>query len=91
MTSESTVSIITRSHRQDGGQFSTVIDTVWADPDQAKEELTRIKNRMNTTQGENQWRARNPIGQPNDVTVEMLKDGHWDCQIFYRIIEKDVH
>ena len=91
MTTESTVSIITRAHRQENGQFSTEIDTVWAAPDQAKEELTRIKNRMNTTQGENQWRARNPIGQPDDVTVEMLKDGLWECQMFYRIVSKDVH
>ena len=91
MSQQPQVSIITCGHRTESGIFDKHIDSVWSSPESAKEELQRIANRINMTQSDSRWRARHPIGQPDDLTVELLKDGSWECHMFYRILDKDLH
>lgn len=70
------------------GGFNTYVDAVCSTPERAKEELERIANRSRNSGSEAKWRARTPIGQPGDLSVELLKDGVWTCHLFYKTITK---
>lgn len=87
--STNTVYIITRAVRQNNGSFEKDPDTVWWSKEGAKAELKRIKDNYNTNNPD--CRARTPLGQPDDLTIETLVGNIFQCKAFYKIIKKDVH
>ena len=83
------VAIITVAIRQNDGTFDKSIDSVWSTKKCAKQALDKIKSTYDN--GKHDFiRARNPIGQPDDLSIEVLEGNHYNCKYFYSITEKEV-
>lgn len=80
------VSIITASHRQNDGSFEKMIDSVWTSKEAARNELEQIKSNYNgDAKHLENCRARTPIGQIDDLSVEYLEGRFYECKSFYSI------
>jgi hypothetical protein len=83
------VSIITVSQRQIDGTFEKYINSVWDSKESARDELKRIKANFEKNL-ESGWRARTPIGQIDDLSIQFLEGNHYECKAFYAIVDRDV-
>jgi hypothetical protein len=83
----STVYVITVAHRQADDSFETFIDSICNEKTDARSELQRIKHLINTDENLAMGRrARTPISQIDDLSVQMLKGAYfYECQSFYSI------
>ncbi len=79
------VYIITRAERQDDGSFQQVIDGAWVSREAARGQLKVISNNYNNKEN---VRAKSPIGQVDDLSIELLVDNYYECQSFYSIKEQ---
>lgn len=55
------------------------------------ERLTIIKQNHTGSSGTLEWRALTPIGEVVKVRIELLIDVHWEWQIEYKSVEKELH
>lgn len=97
---ESTVAIITQSIKQPDGEFKKFIHSVWSSHDgltakeHARAELKSIADKNNKDEEHlKNWRAKQPIGQADDLSVQYLAEGsqHWECKVFYSITDKELN
>lgn len=88
MSQANSVTIITLANCNEEGPTATYIDSVWQSEAAARTELDRIKTNFNSNKVNDQWRARVPVGQTGCVSVELLKDNIWHCQLFYKSVTK---
>jgi len=89
MKSRDNVYVITEARLQQDGEFTTFVYGVWDDVDAARSELKSIADRVNSNKnGSVERRAKTPIGQIDDLSVQVLVGQSFKCEQFYRIIEK---
>lgn len=89
MNQEKTVCVVVESHRQDTGKFTTSIYGVWEKKSVAQAALKSMAETINGhTNSAVERRMCNPIGQPNDWSVDILEGDFWVCHRFYELTEE---
>lgn len=81
------VYIITRAVLQADGVFTSDVDSVWGNIGCARKQLKRTEK---IYKGRESMRAKCPIGQVDDLSVQYLKNDIWHCKEFYTILTKEV-
>lgn len=92
-----TVAVITSSVRQVDGSYVKSVHSVWSSVngksagENAKAVLSGIAANYNGNEEHLRcWRAKQPIGQIWDLSIQRLPEGasHWVCEEFFSIDEK---
>jgi hypothetical protein len=92
MMATQTVSILTVSSRIKEGEFDRRISKVFASKEDARAELKSIEDGNNKDEEHlKNWRARTPIGQIDDLSIELLENNNWSCRYFYSISSFEVN
>lgn len=77
---------MTAAERQKDGTFVKQIDSVYASLELARAAMKRIADTFNCEDElYKDWRARTPIGQIDDLSLDRLEGNHYQCQTFYKI------
>lgn len=85
------VHIMTAAERQKNGEFVKHIHAVYASLDLARAAMKKIADTFNCEDElYKDWRADTPIGQVDDLSLELFDGKHYQCQTFYTILPYDV-
>ncbi|MCP4393378.1 MAG: hypothetical protein GY804_03795 [Alphaproteobacteria bacterium] len=85
----SVVYVLTCSTKQKNGSFETIVQDLFSTQEKAKAELKEYKDYINSIENDG-IRARTPISQPNDLTIEDNTEGFYQCLKFLSINAKRV-
>ena len=91
LTDSDTVFVMTVSHHESSDNtFNKSVDSIWYSMQDALDEMARIENNYTNRTEEHMkgWRARRPISQPTDLSIDLFDGKFYNCKSFYSINKK---
>lgn len=93
MSKPDTVFVMTVSHHESSDDtFTKSVHSIWYSEQEALDEMARIESNFTDRKEEHMqgWRARRPLSQPSDLSVDLLDGKFYNCKSFYSINSKSM-